>query len=377
MDGNKAQMNIPFMRLDRQFEAIRETVTPAMTAVLESGWVLQSPEVEQLETRLAEMHGLRHCVAVNSGTDALIFAMAALNLPKGSKVAVPAMTFVASGSAVTHNGCQPVFVDVDPETLLMDQSQVLDLIRRREVAAIVVVHLYGQLAELEEIAQEARKNGVKLVEDAAQAIGATRHGKPAGQWGDVTCLSFDPTKPVGAYGSGGAVLTNNDDFAQMVRLLRYHGHVGQALYSLSGFNSQMDSIQAAIINAKLDYLEPWQRRRIEIAGRYTEGLAGLPGVKLVKALPGTVHNQHKFVMLVEERDKLQRGAMELGLQTKVQYAPALHRQQVFANVPAVYPLPNAEQAADIVLSLPMYPELTDAEADYVIESVRTASQSGS
>ncbi len=362
-------MQIPFMRLDRQYESIRDEILPAIDGVLEGGRVLQSPEVETLERRLAALHGRAHCVALNSGTDALIFALAALGLPEGACVAVPAMSFIASVSAIVHARLVPVFVDIDPESMLMDPAPVIDLIRDGRVDAVLAVHLYGQLADLDEVAVEAERCGIPIVEDAAQAVGATRHGKPAGAWGAATCLSFDPTKVLSAYGSGGAVLTEDPALADRVRLLRYHGHAGNQLYETLGYNSQLDSLQAAILCVKLGHLEDWQARRTAIAERVLSTLDGLNAIRPVKTLPGNQHNYHKFAFQFEDRAGLAAHLKEQGVDTKVQYPTSLHRQPCFAGVDEVPVLPCVERAAESVLSLPMYAELNDAEVGYMVDAI--------
>jgi dTDP-4-amino-4,6-dideoxygalactose transaminase len=362
-------MKIPFMRVDRQFSTIREEVMPKVMTVLETGRVLQSPEVTKLEERLAVLHGQKYGVAVNSGTDALILALMGLGLPAGSPVAVTSMSFVASASSIVHAGYRPVFVDVEPETMLMHKGQLLDLVERRAVSAIVAVHLYGQLLDLDQVASAARDRGIAIVEDAAQAIGATRFGKPPGTHADVTCLSFDPTKVIGAAGSGGALVTNREDIAEKARLLRYHGHAGNRVYSFPGYNCQMDSLQAAIIDTKLNHLEEWQTRRIEIANRFREGLAGCSGVRLIETLAGNVHNFHKFVFHAERRDDLVRHLTERGVQTSLHYSLPLHRQPCFASVAEGVSLPNVEKTVETILSLPMYAELTSEEIDHIVSSV--------
>ena len=369
MPGDGAQMNIPFMRLDRQFASIRDTIMPAIMAVLESGRVLQSPEIDRLEGHLAEMHGVKHCVATSSGTDALQFAIACLGLPEGSRVAVPTMTFVASASAIVHNGCRPVFVDADPETMQMDEDALLGLIQRQEVDAIVAVPLYGQLLELEEVSREARRHGIPLIEDAAQALGATRYGKPVGAHDDIFSLSFDPTKTIGAYGSGGAMLTDNDSYAETARLLRYHGDVGKGFYARPGFNRQMDSLQAAIIDVKLDYVDQWQGRRVEIARRFSDRLAEIQDVELLKTLTGNVNTFHKYVISVRNRDEVRQYLAAKGIQTRVHYPVPLHLQPCFLDGSQPVSLPNAESAAKNILSLPMYPELSDDEVDFIVGCV--------
>lgn len=362
-------MTIPFMRLDRQFQSIRDQVTQAVMPVFETGNVLQSKEVSELERRVATLCGLKHAVAVNSGTDALIFALVALDLKPGSRVAVTAMSFVASASAILHAGHRPVFVDVDPATMLMDNTALVALIEKGMVDAVIAVHLYGQLLDLKPVRAATDKRGIPLIEDAAQALGATRHGAPAGSAGVLTCLSFDPTKVIGAYGSGGAVATDDDALAAALRLLRYHGHAGGQRYTRLGFNSQLDSVQAAILGAKLTHLQEWQNRRIAIAGYYDEAVH-TAGMRPMTVLAGNVHNYHKYVLWAENREMLQRHLETRGVQTKVQYPIPLHRQPLFDTTPVS--LPRVEEAADHILSLPIYAELTDAEVDTVCDALRGA-----
>ena len=357
------------MRIDRQFASIRDEVTPRVMKVLETGRVLQSEEISTLENRLAALHGKKHGVAVNSGTDALILAIAGLGLPEGARIGVTAMSFVASASAIVLNRFRPVFVDVDPATMLMRTDQALDLLNARAIEALVAVHLYGQMLDLDDVARVARERGIPLIEDAAQAIGSTRNGKPPGAHGEATCLSFDPTKVIGACGSGGALVTDRDDLARTARLLRYHGHAGNRVYEMPGYNCQMDSLQAAIIEAKLNHLEPWQTRRGAIAEKYRTGLAACSGVRTLRTEPGNVHNHHKFVMHVEDRASLVRKLDARGIQTSVHYTLPLHRQPCFSGIVDAVSLPAVEAAAETILSLPMYAELTDEEADFVVRAV--------
>lgn len=358
-------MKIPFMRLDRQFSSLRKQLEPRLFAVLESGRVLQSPDVERLETRLAELFRQKHAVVVNSGTDALIFSLVSLGLPAETKVAVTSMSFIASASAIVHSGCRPVFIDVDPDTMLMDTERLLALMRARKVDAIVGVHLYGQLIDLDEVSREAQKLGIPIIEDAAQALGATRAGKPPGAHAEATCLSFDPTKVLGAYGSGGAIVTDRDDLATHVRRLRYHGHVGKRVYELCGYNSQLDSVQAAVLDVKLDHVDAWQRRRADIAATYSERLAACRGVRCLKTLPENQHNHHKFVLHAERRAELIEHLSSAGVQTSVHYSTPLHRQPCFAPYADELSLPRVEQAAQTILSLPIYAELQDSEVSHI------------
>jgi len=362
---------IPFMRLDRQFAAHRTEFLSAMLPVLESGAVLQGPPVAAFEAKLAAMLGARHAVAVGSGTDAMLLAMHALDLPEGSRVAVPAVTFIASAAPILHARCRPVFVDSDPQTGLADEAALLDLVERRAVDAVIVVHLFGQLQNLDRIAPAAREHGIPIIEDSAQALGALRHGAAPGRAGLCAAISFDPMKVIGAFGSGGALITDDDDVARVARQLRYHGDDGKAHYVRPGFNCQMHSLQAAALSVKLDQVHTWQSRRRAIASVLDDALAGTPGLRRMATLPGNLHNDHKYVVWVDDdRDALRRALADNGVQTKVHYEHPLHRQPLFADFTNGTSCPNADAVSAHVLSLPMYPELIDDEVCYVARAVR-------
>jgi dTDP-4-amino-4,6-dideoxygalactose transaminase len=254
--------------------------------------------------------------------------------------------------------------------MLMDEQALLRLIDDRAVDAIVVVHLYGQLQNLDTIGPAAEQAGIPIVEDAAQVLGATRHGKAAGQYGAMICLSFDPTKVIGAFGSGGAVLCRDDQRADHVRRLRYHGHDGKGLYLIAGYNSQMHSVQAALLGVKLENWQEWQNQRTRIARRYSDGLADVSGIEPLEVLPENVHNFHKFVFHARDRDGLKAHLDKLGIQTKIHYPIPLHQQPEFQPFVGGVQLPNVEAAAGTILSLPIYPEMTSDEVDRVVASVR-------
>jgi len=366
---DSAIRHIPFMRLDRQFAAHRDAFMAAMMPVLEGGAVLQGPPVAAFEAKLAAMLGAKHAVAVGSGTDAVLLAMHALDLPEGSRVAVPAITFIASAAPILHVRCRPVFVDCDPQTGLADEAALLDLIERRAVDAVIVVHLYGQMQSLDRIGPAARERGIPIIEDAAQAVGSSRNGSQPGRVGICAAISFDPMKVVGAFGSGGALVTDDERVARTVRQLRYHGDDGKQHYVRPGFNCQMHSIQAALLSVKLDQVQAWQARRRAIANVLDDALAGIPGFRRMTTLPGNLHNDHKYVVWAEDRDGLRHSLADAGVQTKVHYPP-LHRQPLFAPFTDGSSCPNADVISGHVLSLPMYPELTDDEVVYIGRAVR-------
>lgn len=361
---------IPFMRLDRQFSAYRQEFLDVMLPVLESGVVLQGSITAQFERSLASKVGLEHAISCGSGTDAMIIGLAALGLRKGSRIAVPAFTFVATAAPVLHAGCVPIFVDCDTETGLADEHKLLELIETRAVDAIIVVHLYGQLANLDRIGPAAKRAGIVIIEDAAQALGATRNGMTFGGHSKFSTVSFDPMKVVGAFGSGGALLTADADFANLLRRLRYHGHDGKGRYLVAGFNSQLANVQAAALTVKLGLMAKWQARRAQIAAIFDEKLMQAPHSRRMRTLPENGHNWHKYVLWIDRRASVQSGLAADGIQTKVHYDIPLHRQPLFADVAKLTSCPNAETAAKHVLSLPMYPELTDAEAEYVAVKTR-------
>jgi dTDP-4-amino-4,6-dideoxygalactose transaminase len=365
-------MNIPFMRVDRQFENLRKEILDVTESVFTHGKVLQGPEVEKLEQKLSSIFNMSHAVCVGSCTDALTLSLKALGLKPGGKVAVTSFSFVASASCIVHAGGIPVFVDID-DSYLTDRSDLLSLIKQNAVEGIIAVHLYGQMMDLDEIFFEAKKRGIFIIEDAAQCIGARRKGFMPGKLSDTTCVSFDPTKPIGAYGSGGAVLTDDKSLMQRIALLRNHGNTGNRLFAEIGFNSQMASIQAAIISIKLNYLDAWQKRRIEIADRYSQGLKNLESIKVPTVLPDNEHIFHKYVIRVKEkRDELSEHLKNKGVSASIHYSIPLHKQPCFKDYEVFQShLPVVDKTVNEVLSLPIYPELTDDEVEYIIDSVKS------
>ena len=359
---------IPFLRLDRQYKKIKKEIIKSVKNVFSTGIVLQGPETKIFEEKMSKIFNLKHCVAVNSGTDALSFAICSLNLKPGSKIAVPAMSFIASASVILQNKMVPVFVDVDPSTMLMDETKLINLINLKQIEAIIFVHLYGQIQPLESIYHLAKTNNIKIIEDAAQALGAKRNNLPPGSYSDLTCVSFDPTKVLGAYGSGGAVLTNSSSMSEVIKLLRYHGNKGEESI-ITGFNSQLAEVQAAILNVKLNYLDLWQNKRHEIAKNYFNGLANLKNIKFFKILKNNIHNFHKFVLICENRDELKNYLYKKGIQTKIHYSFPLHKHEQFRNSQNNFNLKYAEELSKKIISLPIYPELNKKEINQIIREI--------
>lgn len=365
-------MQIPFMRLDRQFADNRQQFMDAVEKVFTHGKVLQAKEVSDLEERIAGYFALPYGVAVGSGTDALILGMKALGLKPGGKVAVTSLSFVASASAIVHAGGVPVFVDVENEHYMAREDILLDLVKSGQVDGVVAVHLYGQMTELSEVYAEAKKRGIFVIEDAAQALGATRNGVQPGQYSDVTCVSFDPTKVIGAQGSGGLALAREHHVAEHMKRLRYHGHAGQRVYTEIGHNSQLPTVQAAIVGAKLDHEEAWRNRRLEIAAAFTKTLDRLPYASAPKVREGNTHIFHKYVMTVpNHRDALSAHLKNAGIGTSVHYSMPLNEQPCFAGMhQCAGDMSGVKRACAQVLSLPIYPELTDEEVRYICEALK-------
>ncbi len=361
---------IPLIDLTRQHAALREELLDAMARVLDSSQFVLGGQGRALEAELAALHAVRHGVGVGSGTDALRLALAALGVGPGDEVITPAFSFVASASTIAMAGARPVFADIDPVTYAVDPSAVERAITPR-TRAIVAVHLYGHPAPLDRLQAVARARSVALIEDAAQAVGATYAGRPIGGWGDAACLSFYPTKNLGGCGDGGMVLTNRDDLAERLRRLRHHGDAGRYHHVELGWCSRLDELQAAALRVKLARLPAWTEARRRIAQGYLARLAGLP-LGLPVERPPARHVYYLFTVRHARRDALARALADLGVGTMVHYPVALPAQPAFATDAGEPPWPEAGRAAREVLSIPCWAELTDDEVERVAAAVRQA-----
>jgi dTDP-4-amino-4,6-dideoxygalactose transaminase len=360
---------IPWLDLTRQHQALKAELVGVLERVLDSSQFILGGEGMALEQELAGVAGVRHGIGVGSGTDALRLALAAVGVRPGDEVVTPAFSFVASASTILMVGARPVFVDIDPATFALDPDALERALTPR-TRAIVAVHLYGHPAPIDRIAALARERGVALLEDAAQAIGATWDGRPVGAWGDVACLSFYPTKNLGACGDAGMVLTDRDDLAERLRRLRHHGDRSRYEHVELGYCSRLDEMQAAVLRVKLKRLDVWTEARRRLAARYRQALVGVP-VGLPAESPRARHIYHLFTLRHPRREALATALADLGVGTAVHYPRSVPAQPMFGLDDAAG-WPEAWRAAREVLSLPCYPELTDAEADEVIAAVRTA-----
>jgi dTDP-4-amino-4,6-dideoxygalactose transaminase len=362
---------IPHIDLVRQHAALKPELMAALERVVDGSRFVLGAEGAALERELAARCGVRHGVGVGSGTDALRLALAALDVGPGDEVITPAFSFVASASTSVMAGATPVFVDIEADTFALDPALVERAITPR-TRAIVAVHLYGHPAPLAALAALATSHGLALIEDAAQAIGASWDGRPVGGWGDVACLSFYPTKNLGACGDGGMVLTDRDDLAARLRRLRHHGDAGRYRHVELGWCSRLDEVQAAVLRVKLARLDAWIERRRSIAGRYRTLLGGLP-LALPAERPRARHVYHLYTVRHPQRDALAKALADRGVGTAVHYPTPVPGQPLFGGGDERR-WPGAWRAAAEVLSLPCFAELTDEEVDQVAHAVRAAGE---
>jgi dTDP-4-amino-4,6-dideoxygalactose transaminase len=360
---------VPFTDLSAMTREVRVDVEAAWSGVLDGGRFVGGDTVERFERDWAAYCGAAYGIGVANGTDALHLTLLALGIGAGDEVVVPANTFIATAEAVVLAGATPRFADVSPQTLLVTPDTVEAAVTAR-TKAVIVVHLYGQPADLDALSHLADRLGIALIEDAAQAHGATWHGKPAGSVGRAGCFSFYPGKNLGAFGDAGAVVTSDPELAERIRCLRDHGRAAGSHYRhvLAGTNSRLDAVQAAVLSAKLTRLDAWNRARRAVAERYREAFEYGP-VQLVTEAPGACGVYHLAVARVPQRERLRERLDALGVQTAVHYPVPCHRQAPFRRY-ADGPLPVAEAAAAEVLSLPMYPHLTEDQVTRVGKAVR-------
>ncbi len=365
------QTPVPFLDLKAQFQTVREDVLAALAEVAESTAFVLGPKVQAFEEAFADYIGARHCVAVNSGTSALHLALLGAGVGPGDEVITVPMTFIATSWAISYIGATPRYVDVDPQTLTMDVAQVRGAITSK-TKAILPVHLYGQPADVEPLLEIANAHGLSLVEDVAQAHGAKYHGRSAGSIGQSGCFSFYPGKNLGAYGEGGAITTSDDAIAERLRALRDHAQSQRYHHNEIGFNYRMDAFQGAVLEIKLKHLEAWTEARRRLAERYRELLADLP-LQLPREALGRRHVWHLFVVRHPQRDRLRAALAEDGVQTGLHYPIPLHLQQAYAHLGHRRgDFPVTEAISDECLSLPLFPEMTDAQQDLVVASLRRA-----
>lgn len=362
---------LQFLDLGLQFEQIRNEIMQAVTNVLETQRFVLGPEVEQLEAEISHYLGCRFAVSCASGTDALMLALMAAGVKSGDEVITTPFTFVATASAIVRAGATPVFADIDPKSYNLASESVAQAITPR-TRVVIPVHLFGLPAEMEPIMDLAESHGLTVIEDAAQAIGATHRGRKVGTIGAMGCFSFFPSKNLGGAGDGGVIATNDPNHADRLRLLRVHGSRQKYQYEILGTNSRLDALQAAILRVKLRHLNDWTEQRRRNAERYRRLFAECNDSCLV--LPtetdGTRHVYNQFTVRCAERDRLRELLQREGIPTEIYYPYPLHLQPAFAYLGyKESSLPHAEAASREVLSLPSYPELTDNQQQMIVDPV--------
>jgi dTDP-4-amino-4,6-dideoxygalactose transaminase len=361
---------IPLVDLVRQYLSIRKEIDSAIEGVVESGSFIQGSNMKSFENEFAEYLGVKHAMSVGSGTDALRLAVEAAGIKNNDEVVSVAHTFASTVYAIVQNGGRPVLVDVCKETFTIDPILVAKAIGPK-TKALLPVHIYGQPADMAELTEIAEKTNLIVIEDAAQAHGAVYAGRKAGSIGKIGCFSFYPSKNLGAYGDGGMVVTESDELAEKIRLLREYGQESKYRHLTLGYNSRLDELQAAILRVKLKHLDQWNSQRRDHARSYSEKLGGLGSwVGTPQEGRNRKHVYHIYAITVKRRDDIRRFLAKNGVSTGVHYPTALHKQPVFSVLSLPRPkLPVTELLADEEVSLPMFPELREDEINLVVEAI--------
>jgi dTDP-4-amino-4,6-dideoxygalactose transaminase len=369
-------MKIPLVDLEAQYLSIKEEVDRAIKQTLESTQFILGPEVKALENEIAAYLGVKHAVGVASGTDALLLALLGCGVGPGDEVITTPFTFVATSETISRCGAVPVFVDIDPHTFNINAAQIEKKIGKK-TKAILPVHLYGHAAPMDDIIHLAREHGLKVIEDCAQALGTGFRGKKVGSLGDAGCFSFFPSKILGAYGDGGIIATNDEKIAEKAGILRNHGGKDKYFVVVHGFNSRLDSLQAAILRAKLRHLDEWIEKRRRNAEALSRLLRDIPEVHVPGSAEYSYHIFNYYTLRVSgaERDNLQKHLNARGVGTAIYYPLPLHLQEVYKPLGhKAGDFPEAERAAAEVLSLPMYPELDDEQIEFIAAQIRQYSE---
>lgn len=366
-------MKIPLTDLKAQYSTIKDEIDEAIHRVLEQGQFILGPEVKSFEEEMAVYCGTKYAVGVASGTDALHLALLACGIKTGDEVITTPFTFIATAEAIVNCGATPIFVDIEPGTLNIDPSQIESKITPK-TKAIIPVHLYGLPSAMEEITTIGRKHNLKIIEDCAQALGAEYKGSKVGAIGDAGCLSFFPAKNLGAYGDGGMVTTDDPRIAETVKMLRVHGAKRSYYHALPGFNSRLDSIQAAVLRVKLKHFDTWIEQRRRNASLYSQLLEQIDGIETPHTEEHDRHAFNYYTLRLKDprldRNELRKHLESKGLQTMVYYPLSLHLQEVYKSSgykPGDFP--NSESAQEQVLSLPMYPELGQEQIEHIVGEI--------
>ena len=360
---------IPFVDMSAQQASIKTELDKRLADVLASGKFILGPEVKELEEKLAAYVGTKYCITCASGTDALQIALMALNIGLGDEVITTAFTYIATGEVIAQVGATPVFVDIDPVSYNIDPKKIEAAITDK-TKAIIPVSLYGQCADFDEINAIAEKHNLAVIEDGAQSFGATYKGKRSCGLSTIGCTSFFPTKPLGCYGDGGAIFTDDENLAKAMDQIHRHGQDRRYHHIRMGLNSRLDTMQAAVLLAKMTKFDEEIKRREEVGKRYTSLLKDVKGVQTPTIKDGNTCVYAQYTIVVENRDELQAKLKEKGIPTAVHYPIPLNKQPIFENMSHVGEIPNAEYVAEHVISLPMSAWLKDEDMDYVVTAIK-------
>ncbi len=358
---------IPMVDLKEQYKSLRPEIEKGIKAVLNSVNFILGPAGRELEEKIASYCGTSHALGVASGTDALHLAIRAMDIGPGDEVITTPFTFIATAEAIVYVGATPVFVDIDPDTFNMDPD-LLESAVTGSTRAVIPVHMFGQPVNMEPIVELCERRGIGIVEDCAQAFGATLGDRIVGSFGDAGCFSFFPSKNLGCYGDGGMIVTDSDQIAQRIQALRNHGSSQRYIHKEIGYNSRLDEIQAVILHEKLKHIEKYNSLRRENARLYDNRFTGSP-VVIPVVKENCTHVYHQYTIMVNNREAVQKALNDNGIASAVYYPIPLHRQQAFASLCSGVSMPNAQMVAEKVLSLPMYPELKPAQIDRICDVV--------
>jgi dTDP-4-amino-4,6-dideoxygalactose transaminase len=346
----------------KEYKFLKKEINKVVLNVFEGGWYILGKETGSFEEKFAEYIGSKYCIGVANGLEALQISLMALGIGKGDEVITVSNTAVATVLAISNTGAKPVFVDID-ENYLMDVTEIEEQITKK-TKAILPVHLFGQMADMNLLRRIAKKHNLKIVEDACQAHGAMQNGKKAGSMADIGCFSFYPTKNLGAYGDGGAIVTNSKEIYENCKMLRNYGQKNRYVHEIKGLNSRLDEVQAAILNLKLKHLDSFVEKRNILAALYSENLKNIKQIKLPKTLKNNYHSFHLYAILTENRDKLMSFLLENGIQSLIHYPIPVHKQNCYKEFGMVS-LPKTEKYSKNILSLPINPFLSKKEIETV------------
>ena len=362
-------MRVSFVDLKRQYKKIKNEIDNTIFKVVNNGNFILGAELEAFEKEFASYCDSKFCAGVNSGTSALHFALIALGVSKGDEVILPANTFIAAALAVSYTGAKPILIDIDTESYNIDTTKIKEKITKK-TKAIVPVHLYGQTADMGSILEIAEKYNLKIVEDCCQAHGASYNGKKAGSMGDIGCFSFYPSKNLGAYGDGGAIVTSDEKILEKVSMLRNYGQKIKYNHLIKGFNGRLDNIQAAILRVKLKYLDEWNKARRKYALIYNSLLEDADVITPIQK-DYAKHIYHQYVIRMKERDNLSKYLNSKKISTSIHYPIPIHLQKAYSDLNYKKGnFPITEKYADEIISLPVFPELKQEEIEYVVSNVK-------